>query len=174
MRARRLFIIITPTVFAFDLVTKNWAESYLQYRAPIRVIGDFLKLTYGTNPGAAFSFATDATVLLTSLKLCVATFIIYFMLKVTNSQWAISLALLLGGVLGNLWDRMTRPPGSWRGEVIDWIQLPNWPIFNIADSAIVCAGAFMTLLAMRNIQPIDPMEKNDSPEEDKSEDRGAQ
>jgi signal peptidase II len=75
------------------------------------------------------------------------------MRKVSNRYWAISLGLLLGGVIGNLWDRMTREPGAWRGEVIDWIQLPNWPIFNIADSAIVCAGLLMTYLAMRNIQP---------------------
>ena len=43
------------------------------------------------------------------------------------------------------------PPGLWRGEVIDWIELPNWPTFNIADSAIVTAGILMTILAMRNV-----------------------
>jgi signal peptidase II len=152
-RARRLFIIFSTAIFATDLVTKNWAESYLQYREPVKLIGNLLQLTYGTNPGAAFNFATDATLLLSSLKLCVAAFIIFYMRKVTNRYWAISLGLLLGGVIGNLWDRMTREPGAWRGEVIDWIQLPNWPIFNIADSAIVCAGLLMTYLAMRNIQP---------------------
>jgi signal peptidase II len=64
--------------------------------------------------------------------------------------------------MGNLWDRMTRPPGAWRGEVVDWIQLPNWPIFNIADSAIVCAGILMTYLAMRNIQPSNNRESDAS------------
>jgi signal peptidase II len=137
-------------------LTKNWAESYLQYREPIRVVGDFLKLTYSTNPGAAFSFLTEATLLLSSLKLAVVGFILYFIRTVTNSLWAASLALLFGGVLGNLYDRAFRPPAIWRGEVVDWIQLPNWPIFNIADSAIVCAGIAMTLLAMRNIQPREP------------------
>ncbi len=153
LSARRLFIIVSTLIFAFDLVTKNWASSYLQFREPVKILGDFLKLTYGTNPGAGFSFATDATVLLSTLKLCVAAFIIYFMRKVESKSWALGLALLLGGVMGNLWDRITRPPGLWRGEVIDWIQLPNWPIFNIADSAIVCAGLLMTVLTMRNIQP---------------------
>jgi signal peptidase II len=153
-RARRLFITFATLIFAIDLITKNWAVDYLQFREPIQVLGDFLKLTFATNPGAAFNFATDATLILSSLKLCVAAFIIYYMRKVTNTRWAIALGALLGGVVGNLWDRATRPPGNWRGEVIDWIELPNWPVFNIADSAIVCAGIFMTWLAMRNVQPI--------------------
>jgi signal peptidase II len=153
--ARRLFIIITSLIFTLDLISKDWATNYLQFRAPVKVIGDFLQLTYGTNPGAGFSFATDATALLSSLKLCVAVLIIYYMRKVTNRSWAIGLALLLGGVLGNLWDRVIRPPGFWRGEVVDWIALPNWPIFNIADSSIVVAGFLLTIFAMRNIQPFE-------------------
>ncbi|MFM8938153.1 MAG: signal peptidase II, partial [Actinomycetota bacterium] len=136
-----------------DLASKNWAESYLQYREPVRVIGDFLKLSYSTNSGAAFSLFTDATLLLSSLKLVVVGFIIFYMRNLTNPLWGVALGALLGGVVGNLYDRAIRPPGVWRGEVIDWIVLPNWPTFNIADSAIVCAGIAMTILTMRNIQP---------------------
>ena len=158
-RARRLFIAISTSIFAIDLATKNWAESYLQFRDPVEIIGEFLRLTYSTNPGAAFSFLTEATLLLSSLKLAVAGFIIYFIRTVTNPLWGASLALLFGGVLGNLYDRVFRPPGVWRGEVVDWIQLPNWPTFNVADSAIVCAGIAMTLLAMRNVQPKEPNDR---------------
>jgi signal peptidase II len=154
LRARRLFIIIATATFALDLITKNWAESSLQNREPIRVLGDFLKFTYATNPGAAFNFATNATFVLSSLKLCVAAFIIYYMTKSVETRWAIGLAFLFGGVVGNLFDRATREPGNWQGEVVDWIQIPHWPVFNIADSAIVCAGIFMTILAMRNIPPL--------------------
>jgi len=136
-----------------DLITKNWAETALQNREPIRVLGDFLKFTYATNPGAAFNFATNATVVLSSLKLCVAAFIIYYMTKAVDTRWAIGLALLFGGVVGNLFDRATRDPGNWQGEVIDWIQVPHWPVFNIADSAIVCAGIYMTYLAVKNASP---------------------
>lgn len=159
LSARRLFVTVSTLIFAIDLATKNWAASYLQFREPVSLIGDFLKLTYGTNPGAGFSFATDATFLLSSLKLCVAAFIIYYMRKVINKGWALGLAMLLGGVAGNLWDRITRPPGIWRGEVVDWIQLPNWPIFNLADSAIVGAGVLLTILTMRNIQPTSSKDK---------------
>lgn len=166
LRARRLFIIIATATFACDLVTKNWAESSLQFREPIRVLGDFLKFTYATNPGAAFNFAMNETLVLTSLKMCVAAFIIYYMTKAVEVRWAIGLAFLFGGVVGNLFDRATREPGNWQGEVVDWIQIPNWPVFNIADSAIVCSGIFMTILAMRNIAPL-----IDSKFDDKSKDK---
>ena len=152
-RARRLFIALATSLFTLDLATKNWAESYLQFREPIRVIGDFLKLTYSTNSGAAFNLFGDATLLLSSLKLAVVGFIIFFIRQITNPWWAAALGTLLGGVLGNLYDRILRPPGLWRGEVVDWIELPNWPVFNVADSAIVCAGILITILTMRDVKP---------------------
>ena len=160
--ARRLFILISTITFTFDLATKNWAESFLQGRDSIKVIGEFLQLTYATNPGAAFSFFEDATLLLSALKLAVVGFIIFFIRQVTNKYWASSLALLFGGVLGNLYDRALRPPGVWRGEVIDWIELPNWPVFNLADSAIVSAGIAMTILALFNISHISKEDEKDS------------
>ena len=60
----------------------------------------------------------------------------------------------MGGILGNLTDRIFREPGFLRGHVIDWMQLPHWPIFNIADSAIVIAAALSMLLSARNIPPV--------------------
>ena len=151
LKARRAFILIATLVFGIDLATKNWAESYLSSRPDIKVIGDFLKLSYSTNSGAAFNFLTEATLFLSTLKLVVVGLIIYLMRRVSSLRWAISMALLFGGVIGNLFDRAIRPPGVWRGEVIDWIELPNWPTFNIADSAIVVAGICLALLATFNI-----------------------
>ncbi len=151
LKARRAFILIATLVFGIDLATKNWAESYLSSRPEIKVIGDFLKLSYSTNSGAAFNFLTEATLFLSTLKLVVVGLIIYLMRRVSSLRWAISMALLFGGVIGNLFDRAIRPPGLWRGEVIDWIELPNWPTFNIADSAIVVAGICLALLATFNI-----------------------
>lgn len=152
-RPRYFFVASATIVFALDLVTKNWAVSSLQYREPIRVIGDFLKFTYSTNKGAAFNIADNATIGLSIVKLCVATFLIYYIRKVTSVWWGLALGLLCGGVIGNLWDRITRAPGRWGGEVVDWIELPHWPIFNIADSCIVVSAVFITILAMRNIPP---------------------
>jgi signal peptidase II len=60
----------------------------------------------------------------------------------------------MGGVLGNMTDRIFREPGLLRGHVIDWMQLPHWPIFNIADTAIVVAAFISVVLTARNIPPI--------------------
>jgi hypothetical protein len=90
--ARRLFILISTLTFTLDLATKNWAERFLQGRDSIKVIGEFLQLTYATNPGAAFSLFEDATLLLSALKLAVVGFIIFFIRQVTNKYWACSLA----------------------------------------------------------------------------------
>jgi signal peptidase II len=77
----------------------------------------------------------------------------------TSRRWALSLGLLLGGALGNLTDRVLRSPGPFRGHVVDWIQLPHWPVFNVADAAIVAGGCLAVLLAARGVplegQPVD-------------------
>jgi signal peptidase II len=70
-----------------------------------------------------------------------------------SSRWAIALGLLLGGALGNLTDRIFRGPGPLRGWVVDFIQLPHWPVFNVADSAICCGGALMVLLTILGLHP---------------------
>jgi signal peptidase II len=69
-----------------------------------------------------------------------------------SRAWATALGLLLGGALGNLADRVFRSPALFRGYVIDWIELPHWPVFNIADSAIVTGGILAVLLASRGIE----------------------
>ena len=65
--------------------------------------------------------------------------------------WAIALGALLGGALGNLCDRLTRPPGFGRGYVVDFIAFPHFAVFNVADIAITCAAAFMVILALRGV-----------------------
>ena len=56
------------------------------------------------------------------------------------------------GPPGNLLDRIFRAPGLFQGHVVDWIELPDWPVFNLADSAICCAGVLVVLLALRGIR----------------------
>jgi signal peptidase II len=70
-----------------------------------------------------------------------------------SGRWAVALGLLLGGALGNLTDRIARSPGPLRGWVVDFIQLPHWPVFNLADSAICCGGALMVLLTILGVHP---------------------
>ena len=80
--------------------------------------------------------------------------IFYFSRKVKSLPWAVALGLVLGGIFGNLSDRIFRSPGGLQGEVIDWIQIPHWPVFNIADSAIVIAALISMILTGRNISPV--------------------
>jgi signal peptidase II len=79
---------------------------------------------------------------------------LYYAPRITSRGWAVVLGLVLGGILGNMVDRIFREPGVLRGHVIDWLQLPNWPVFNIADTAIVTAALLSMVLTARNIPPI--------------------
>ena len=71
------------------------------------------------------------------------------MRKVLVRAWSYPWGGLIGGILGNLTDRIFRDPGAFRGHVVDWIGLPNWALFNIADSAIVISVATMAILVWR-------------------------
>ena len=141
-------------VWVLDLATKLWAVSTLSDRSNIKVIGDFLQLTLVRNPGAAFSVAEGATVFLTLFGFLVMAVIFYYSTKITSKGWSVVLGLAMGGILGNLVDRIFREPGVFRGHVIDWLQIPNWPVFNIADTAIVAAAAISMILSLRNIPPV--------------------
>ena len=141
-------------VWVLDLATKLWAVSTLSDRSNIKVIGDFLQLTLVRNPGAAFSVAEGATIFLTLFGFLVMAVIFYYSTRITSRGWSVVLGLAMGGILGNLVDRIFREPGVFRGHVIDWLQIPNWPVFNIADTAIVVAAAISMILSLRNIPPI--------------------
>ena len=141
-------------VWILDLATKIWAVSALSNKPDIKVLGSFFQLTLVRNSGAAFSFAEGATIFLTIFALVVLGAILYFAPRITSKGWAVVLGLVLGGILGNMVDRIFREPGILRGHVIDWMQLPNWPVFNIADTAIVCAALISMVLTARNIPPI--------------------
>jgi signal peptidase II len=97
--------------------------------------------------------ATSFTIVFTSISIAVAIFIMRYASRITSPGWAYVAGLVLGGVLGNLSDRIFREPGFLYGHVIDWIEVPNWPIFNVADSSISIAAAIAILLTIKNISP---------------------
>ena len=154
MQRWRTLLSVAWFIWILDLATKAWAVSELAYREPVKIIGTFFQLTFVRNSGAAFSLATNATLFLSLFGIIVLIVIIYFAPQITSKGWSVVLGLVMGGILGNLMDRIFREPGFLRGHVIDWMQLPNWPIFNIADSAIVCAAVLSMVLTGRNISPI--------------------
>ena len=147
-------------IWSIDFLTKNWAVQNLT-GASKEVIGTFLQVTLHKNPGAAFSFATGFTIIFTSISIAVLLFILLFSPRIVSAWWAVVAGLVLGGVLGNLSDRIFLEPSFLYGHVIDWIELPNWPIFNIADSAIVVSSFIAFVLTVRDIHPTKPAKPND-------------
>ncbi len=151
---RRVGILIgvAVAVLALDIATKVTVVATLSHRPPIRLLGGFLKLRVDRNPGAAFSFGPSLTILFSLIAIAVIVLILRWSRRIGSVSWAIALGLLLGGATGNLVDRFFRWPGAFRGWVVDWIQVPHWPVFNLADSAIVCGGVLLVLLSARGIR----------------------
>ena len=156
MRPWRSLYLIAWVVWLIDLGTKVWAVNVLSSRANVEVFGSFLQLTFVRNSGAAFSIGAGKTIFFTIFALIVLIVIARYAPQITSKAWAAVGGLVLGGILGNLTDRIFREPGFLQGHVIDWIQIPNWPVFNIADSAIVIAAFIAIFLTIRNIAPITP------------------
>lgn len=152
-RKPRVLVLLAVAVFvlAADIVSKTIVVATLSDRSPVSLLGGFLKLTESRNPGAAFSIGPGITVVFTAIAVGVIAFILRTSRRISSKGWAISLGLLLGGATGNLTDRVLRSPGLFRGYVVDWIWLPHWPVFNLADSSIVCGGILAVLLATRGI-----------------------
>jgi signal peptidase II len=144
---------IAWAVWLVDFATKVWAINNLSASNPTKILGDFLQLTLIRNSGAAFSFAQGATIIFTLFAISVVGVIAYYAPRITSKGWSVVLGLALGGVLGNLSDRIFRSPGYFTGHVIDWIELTNWPVFNVADTAIVVAASIAVVLSIRNISP---------------------
>ncbi len=141
---------IAAAVLALDITSKLLVVANLSDRQ-IRLLGGFLTLRESRNPGAAFSLGTGETVLYSVIALAVIVVILRTSRRIRSVPWAVCLGLLLGGATGNLIDRIFRSPGLFRGWVVDWIQVPHWPVFNLADSAIVCGGILAVLLSARGV-----------------------
>jgi signal peptidase II len=154
-----LFAVVALAVLALDVLSKVLVVATLDHEPPKRLLGGAIYLDVARNSGAAFSLGTGFTVILTLIALAVVAVIVRTASRMRSTGWAIALGLILGGAVGNLVDRIFREPGVFRGHVVDWISLfgPNaehWPIFNLADSAIVCGAILAAILSLFGI-PID-------------------
>ena len=137
-------------VFLADYLTKFAAVKVLADE-PINLIGNFLKLELRFNTGAAFSLATSKTIFLSVFAMAAAAGIFFFASRIDSSKWALALGLVLGGIFGNLTDRIFRSPGGLQGPVVDWISVSFWPTFNIADSGVVVGVMTIVWLIWKNI-----------------------
>jgi signal peptidase II len=153
-RPRRvgLLLAVAAFVLAADVISKAIVVARMADHPPIRLLGGLLTITLTRNGGAAFSIGTSMTIVFTAIAVGVIVYILRTARNLRSIGWAVTLGLLLGGATGNLLDRIFRAPGPFQGHVVDWIELPHWPVFNLADSSIVCAGVLVVLLALFGIR----------------------
>jgi signal peptidase II len=148
---RRVFLLVALTLYLVDVVSKVVAVDQLTGRGRVDLVGDWFGLHLTRNPGAAFSMGTSFTLGLSVLAMVAVVTIVFLSSRLGSWWWAVGLGSLLAGVSGNLTDRLLRDPAPLRGHVIDFFELPHWPIFNVADICIDIAVGVIILQAMRGI-----------------------
>ncbi|MBV8438007.1 MAG: signal peptidase II [Silvibacterium sp.] len=142
---------VSALIVLLDRVTKHWVARHVQEGDAITVIPRVFRITHVENPGAAFSLFTDSPHpelmrwMLIGFSLLAAIVVLIVLVRIGRrfSLTALSMALVLGGALGNVWDRIRY------GTVVDFLEVHivhyHWPDFNVADSAIVIGGILLLL-----------------------------
>lgn len=151
LRSHRLLTLaaVSSGVVALDLVTKAWAARTFPGRT-VEIIPVVLSFTFTENTGAAFSFFQDAGTFLSLAAFLALGLIVATVWTPRPLAEVVGLGLISGGAAGNLVDRLARGDGTFDGAVIDWIRFPNFPVFNLADTAITFGVATILIAAWRN------------------------
>jgi signal peptidase II len=149
-RIRATFVAVALGAYLVDVGTKILAVERLTGR-DVELLGSWLTLHLTRNAGAAFSTGTELTLLISLVAVVAVAVVVYLSRRLGSTLWAWALGLLLAGVAGNLTDRLLRAPGPLRGHVIDFLMVPNWPVFNIADICINVAAGLIVVQAFRGI-----------------------
>ncbi|WP_209923306.1 signal peptidase II [Mycolicibacterium lutetiense] len=147
-RQLRLLLVVAAVVLIIDVVTKVLAVRLLTPGQPVSIIGDTVTWTLVRNSGAAFSMATGYTWVLTLVATGVVIGIVWMGRRLVSPWWAIGLGMILGGATGNLIDRFFRAPGPLRGHVVDFFSVGWWPVFNVADPAVVGGAILLVALSL--------------------------
>jgi len=140
-------------IFALDQVSKFFVVANMAEGDIVRVLDGVLQWHFVRNPGAAFSLASGSTWIFSIIAAAVVVFIVWFARRIRSLTWGLVFGLLLGGVLGNLTDRLLREPSFGEGHVVDFISTP-WmlpAIYNVADMSIVISMVIFMILTIRGI-----------------------
>jgi signal peptidase II len=151
-RLRLVFVATAVVAFLIDVGTKLLAVEYLSGRGRVDVVGDLLGLHLTRNPGAAFSTATGFTAGFSILAIVATVVVLWLSPRVGTTFWAFGFGLLLAGITGNLTDRIFRAPGPLRGHVVDFLELPHWPIFNVADMCLNIGVVVVLIQTFRGVR----------------------
>ena len=149
MRRQALTYLTAAVVVALDQLTKWLVVRHLGGGRPLRLLGSFVELRYTTNSGGAFSLLTGAPLFFALSAIVIAGGIVYAARRAEGRALLFALGLLLGGAVGNLLDRLLRGGVPLHGEVVDFVKVGPWPLFNLADSCVVVGGILLALLLSR-------------------------
>jgi len=137
------------TGLAADVFTKIVVVARLDPQKPISLLGGLLTFRLIRNPGAAFSQGEQFTFVFAVAAIVVLSFVIIRLVpRLGHRGWAVALGLLCAGVAGNLTDRLFRQPAVFRGHVVDFVQLPYFAIFNVADMCITTSAVLIIYLSV--------------------------
>ncbi|MEX3504424.1 signal peptidase II [Corynebacterium sp. LK2510] len=128
-----------------DQAVKQLVLANLEPGVPVPVIGDWFRLLLLFNPGAAFSMGQGSTWLFTTIQLAFVIGALVAAPRIAHRGEAVGLAMIAGGALGNLIDRLAREPGFWFGHVVDYISVGSFAVFNLADAAITVGVAIFVV-----------------------------
>lgn len=164
LRLWPLFCSVALLGLAADVVTKIVAVRELVPGVGVPLVGDLLTLRLIRNPGAAFSQGSGFTWVFAVAAVVVLGFVLLRLVpRLGHVGWAVALGLLVSGVGGNLVDRLFRAPAAFRGHVVDFLQLPHWPIFNVADLCITSAAVMIVVLSVIKNVGIDGRRPGEEP-----------
>jgi signal peptidase II len=147
-RGAALLLGAAAAVYLLDRATKAWAERRLPGR-PIDVVPGVLTLRFTTNSGGAFSLGQRAPWIFVAATVIVSVLVVATAFRPRRPLPSVALGLVLGGALGNLTDRVVRGPRL-SGRVVDFVDLHVWPVFNVADSAIVIGAILLAASSFGN------------------------
>jgi signal peptidase II len=139
---------VAAVAYVLDRATKILAEELLEGREPVEVISGIVQLRFTTNPGGAFGLFGGLGWLFVLISVLVISVVLMASRNLPSTVSSVGLGLILGGAVGNLTDRFIRGPG-FSGEVVDFIDFHVWPVFNLADSAIVVGAAILLFSGLR-------------------------
>jgi signal peptidase II len=158
-RGRAVLVLAATAVLVLlaDAATKHVALATLEDRGPVRLLGGAVYLSLTRNSGAAFSLGSGHTWVFPIITAVVVTWIAWMAVRLRSLPWAVALGLVLGGALGNLADRVFRAPGLFVGHVVDMVSVfgpygEYFPVFNLADSSLVCGVCLAVLLELTGRQ----------------------
>jgi signal peptidase II len=146
-----MFALVGLVVLGLDQLTKALVLHYLQPGDPVDVIGSLLRFQLIRNPGAAFSLGTGYTPVISVVQITVAVVVVWLSRRLGSIGWTVAFGLLFGGAVGNIIDRVFREPSPFHGHVVDFLQLPHWAIFNVADMAVTTAAVLLVVQTLRGV-----------------------